>query len=58
MKVHSGMGEHQVSPEEQLEIYLGSAYPIWNNKADRATIYDRYGKVIDARDHAVKKATP
>ncbi|TNE89128.1 MAG: hypothetical protein EP330_11860 [Deltaproteobacteria bacterium] len=58
VKVFSGVGEHQTSPGEQLEIYLGSATPIWNNKSDRATIYDRFGKVIDARDHEVKSATP
>jgi len=27
---------------------------VWNNSRDRATLYDRYGKVVDARDHAPK----
>ncbi|MCO4743438.1 MAG: lamin tail domain-containing protein [Proteobacteria bacterium] len=58
VKVHSGKGEHQGNPMEQLAIFLGSDTPIWNNKSDRATIYDRFGKVIDARPHNVKKATP
>ena len=58
IKVHSGKGEHQTDSSSQLAIHLGSASPIWNNKADRATIYDRYGQVMDSRDHAVKKATP
>ncbi len=58
IKVHSGRGEDQTDSSSQLAIHLGSASPIWNNKADRATIYDRYGQVMDSRDHAVKKATP
>lgn len=58
VKVHSGKGAHQVDPREQLAIYLGSADPIWNNKEDRATIYDRFGKVVDARTHSVQKETP
>ncbi len=58
VKVHSGKGEHQLDPSSQLAIHLGSDSPIWNNSKDRATIYDRYGQVVDSRDHAVKKATP
>lgn len=57
VKVHSGEGEHQTNPGEQLEIYLGSTRPIWNNSSERATIYDRFGRVIDARVHEVKKYT-
>ena len=55
IKVHSGQGVHQLDPTEQLAIYLGSSDPIWNNKDDRATIYDRYGKVVDTRTHSVQK---
>ncbi len=59
VKVHSGQGVHQTDPAEQLAVYLGSAVPIWNNKEDRATIYDRFGKVVDTRSHSVKgKGTP
>lgn len=58
VKVHSGVGQHQTDPNEQLAIYLGSATPIWNNKLDRATIYDRFGRVVDAREHSVQKETP
>ncbi len=54
VKVHSGHGENQGSPDTQLELYLGSDGPIWNNKRDRATLYDRHGRVVDARDHEVK----
>jgi len=57
VKVHSGQGDHQTDKSSQLAIYLGSAAPIWNNKEDRATIYDRYGQVVDSRHHLVKKAT-
>jgi len=57
-KVHSGIGTAQLDSASQLEIYLGSADPIWNNAADRATVYDRFGRVVDSRDHEVKEATP
>lgn len=49
--IHSGVGQHQMSPANQLAIYLGSAEPIWNNERDRATIHDRFGRVMDAREH-------
>ncbi len=58
VKVHSGVGALQKDPSEQLAIYLGSAAPIWNNKQDRATIYDRFGRVVDAREHSVQQETP
>lgn len=58
VKVHSGRGQSQTDPEEQLTIFLGSAAPIWNNKEDRATIYDRFGRVVDARTHSVQQETP
>jgi endonuclease YncB( thermonuclease family) len=53
-KLHSGQGTNVTDPMEQLELFLGSADPIWNNKEDRATIYDRAGKVVDARAHSVQ----
>jgi hypothetical protein len=58
VKVHSGVGEHQVAADQQLTIHLDSISPIWNNKHDRATIYDRFGRVVDAREHSVQKETP
>jgi len=58
VKVHSGVGDHQMDPGSQLAIYLGSPVPVWNNKSDVATIFDRYDQVVDRREHAVKKATP
>ncbi|MFZ5476194.1 MAG: thermonuclease family protein [Myxococcota bacterium] len=58
VKIHAGKGTTKGDPAEQLEIFLGSADPIWNNKADRATIYDRFGKVVDTREHAVEKESP
>ncbi len=57
-KIHSGKGANAVDTQAQIEIYLQSADPIWNNKLDRATIYDRYGRVVDARDHSVDQETP
>jgi endonuclease YncB( thermonuclease family) len=54
VEVHSGRGRHQVDPTKQLTIYLDSSRPIWNNVRDRATIYDRFGKVVDSRPHEVQ----
>ncbi len=56
VKVHSGIGEHQIDPTKQLKIYLGSPTPIWNNDRDQATIYDRFGEVVDTRLHETKYA--
>jgi micrococcal nuclease len=56
VKLHSGIGDTQQDPQSQLEIYLGSADPVWNNNRDRATIYDRYGRIVDSRAHEVKGA--
>ncbi len=58
VKVHAGRGATQADPDDQIAIYLGSASPIWNNKLDRATIYDRFGRVVDAREHSVQEETP
>lgn len=56
-KLHSGVGEHQTDPKSQLAVYLGNQSPIWNNKYDRAVLYDRYGRVLDAREHAPKSSS-
>ena len=57
VKIHSGIGDNQADPASQLAIFLGSPMPIWNNKEDRATLYDRYDAVVDTRLHTVQKAT-
>lgn len=57
-KLHSGKGTDDVDTEAQITVHLQSADPIWNNKLDRATIYDRYGRVVDSREHSVDKETP
>jgi len=51
-KLHSGKGVNQSDTSSQLAVYLGSDTPIWNNTRDRATLYDRHGRVIDSRIHA------
>jgi micrococcal nuclease len=58
VKIHSGKGTNQLNAAEQLAVYLQSADPIWNNKEDRLTIYDRYGRVVDTRVHSVETETP
>lgn len=57
-KLLSGKGATQADPAQQLAVYLGSPDPVWNNKLDRATIYDRYGRLVDSRDHSVETETP
>lgn len=57
VKVHSGIGELQSDASRQLEIYLGSVNPIWNNQEDRAALYDRYGHIVDVREHRVENAS-
>jgi hypothetical protein len=51
VKVHSGKGVNAVDPKEQLAIFLGNERPIWNNRQDRATLYDRFGRISDVRVH-------
>ncbi len=58
VKVHSGRGTHLVDAAAQIEIFLGSRDPIWNNGDDRATIYDRYGRVVDSREHHADRPNP
>lgn len=54
VKVHSGKGATQADPLRQLEIFLGSDHPIWNNSHDLATIRDAQGQVVDERLHEVQ----
>lgn len=56
-KLHSGVGALQADPVKQLAVHLGSDTPVWNNRADRATLYDRYGRVVDSRVHEVQTET-
>ncbi len=53
LELHSGQGEQRIDPKQQIELFLGSAVPIWSDDGDRATLYDRFGHVVDARDHSV-----
>jgi micrococcal nuclease len=53
-KVISGQGKHQKEPTRQLEVYLGSYRPIWNNDHDRATIFSSDGSIQDTREHKPK----
>lgn len=57
-KLLSGRGDDALDPTEQMEIHLGSGDPIWNNGEDRATLYDRYGRVVDSRTHHVDRPNP
>lgn len=52
--VKSGEGRHQTDPRAQLVVQLGSPYPIWDNTRAHATLYDRFGRVQDSREHVAK----
>ena len=47
--VHSGKGSYQDDPRFQLEAYLGSDEPIWDNEYDVITIVDAQGRTVDQR---------
>lgn len=53
VQVHSGRGEDQKDPAKQLQIFLQSDMPIWNNSGDKASIFDAEGKLMDWKVHEV-----
>jgi len=57
-EIHSGRGLHQDDPTKQLMVFLNSSEPVWNNKWDRATLFDAEGQVVDTREHRVQRAVP
>jgi len=54
VKVHSGKGTNQADPSRQLEVFLGSEVPLYDNKRDKVTILDLDGGVVDERNHEVQ----
>ena len=54
VKILSGKGKHQVDAARQLEAYLGSEGPIFDNKRDRVTILNKDAEVVDTREHTVQ----
>jgi endonuclease YncB( thermonuclease family) len=49
VQVRSGKGEQQTDPSQQLQIYLGSSTPLWNNDYEVVTLHDPQGRRIDQR---------
>lgn len=43
----TGAGTDVVEGVDQLRLYWGSSYPIWNNKEDEAALKDPQGRLID-----------
>jgi endonuclease YncB( thermonuclease family) len=43
----TGGGKDVVEGVDQLRLYWGSSYPIWNNKGDQAALKDPQGRLID-----------
>ena len=54
VKIFSGYGRHQKNPKKQLEIYLGSRTPVWNNTHDYVRIMNERGQIEDEREHKPK----
>ncbi len=54
IKIHSGKGTPQGSPERQLTTYLGSEVPVYDNKRDKVELIDKDGHVIAVREHRTK----
>jgi endonuclease YncB( thermonuclease family) len=52
-KVHSGKGKSRTEPDVQMELYLGSEGPIFDNKRDRLTLLNKDAEVVDTREHKV-----
>ena len=53
-QLHSGLGDHQTDPKQQIKVQLGSERPVWNNDGDILTILDATGTVVDRRAHGDK----
>ncbi len=49
VQIRSGKGSPQDDPRFQLEAFLGSDEPIWNNDYDVMTIVDAQGRTVDQR---------
>jgi endonuclease YncB( thermonuclease family) len=47
----TGSGKDVVDGVDQLRLFWGSRYPIWNNKGDQASLRDPQGQVIDTVVH-------
>lgn len=54
VKIHSGKGRDQNDPTKQIEAYLQSDTPVWDNDGDTATLVDAKGNRVDQRVHEVK----
>ena len=54
VKIFSGKGRHKTDPSQQLEVYLGSDGPVFDNVRDRVTILNKDAEVVDQRDHQVQ----
>jgi micrococcal nuclease len=47
----TGAGQDAVEGVDQLRLYWGSSYPIWNNKGERASLSDPQGELIDTFEY-------
>jgi micrococcal nuclease len=50
-KVMSGTGTTGKASDGGLEVYLGSAEPLWNNELETIELFDPSGKRVDRREH-------
>jgi endonuclease YncB( thermonuclease family) len=54
VKLHSGKGTPQTSPDKQLTSYLGSDVPVYDNKRDRVELIDGDGHIVARREHRTR----
>jgi micrococcal nuclease len=47
----TGAGKDVVDGADQLRLFWGSRYPIWNNEGDHASLRDPHGKLIDTFEY-------
>jgi micrococcal nuclease len=47
----TGAGKDVVEGVDQLRLFWGSRYPIWNNKGDQASLRDAQGELIDTFEY-------
>ena len=54
VKIFSGYGRNQTKQDTQLEIYLRSSVPVWDNTHDWVRIYNEKNELEDEREHKPK----
>lgn len=54
VKIHSGKGEHQADPSQQIAVYLQASRGVWDDASAVVRIVDAAGREVDRREHNVE----